>query len=301
MLQKRTLLYLASGPYSCIYETLPYSKIFLLDKRAFYNKPELPQGTKVELLPMDVLKGIDALRSRNIEIDCLVTINEGLIEGGGKYPMLVDSVFGYLAPILAKDLLLVADFSYYKVQGIYNSVIKLDAGYKQHRKLRYDDDDFIYPYLFSGNRDSYNNLTLKNKFGTVIWLKKENRERNICINNKLKVIVKHRSIWEDNDELDAIGLSVGQNNKGEIDYYSKNINKYFSTKPKVFFINDMSFNDIINYCKINKIKNLGLLPWLNDNYKELLEKLSNFNEDYPKEIRFYHINRDDYSDLYGWE
>jgi hypothetical protein len=83
--QNRTLLYLASGPYKHVYENLPYEKIILVDKSTTYHNFMSAINSKVELWNMDALNAVDEIAKRKLVINCIVSVNEGLNEGGGDY------------------------------------------------------------------------------------------------------------------------------------------------------------------------------------------------------------------------
>ena len=97
----RTLLYIASGNYRREYEQLPYDQVILVDLRRFNQQP--PFGSKVRCLQMNVLDAVSMLRKEGVKIDCLVTINEGLSEGGGSFAMLSDFMIGQLFPLYEED------------------------------------------------------------------------------------------------------------------------------------------------------------------------------------------------------
>jgi hypothetical protein len=95
-LQKRTLLYLASGECIPDYENLPYDKVILVDKSASYRNSKLPLHSKCEFWNMDALEAVDEIGRRGLVIDCVVSVNEGLHEGGGDYVIFSEFLMGYI-------------------------------------------------------------------------------------------------------------------------------------------------------------------------------------------------------------
>jgi len=109
----KTLLYLASGEYSPVYENLPYDQIICVDRCSDLVRTYPLKSTKVRFIGRDALFAIDQLQQEGTQIHALVSMNEGLFEGGGSYPIFSGFLMGYLAPILAEELVLICDLSYY--------------------------------------------------------------------------------------------------------------------------------------------------------------------------------------------
>jgi hypothetical protein len=145
----KTLLYLASGPYNPIYEKLDFERVILIDREFTINRINRPLNSKVELIQMDALPGIKKLKDQGVtNIDCLVSVNEGLFGGNGDYPIFSDFLLGYLSPILADKLLVITDINYYKAAMIGDKVARMDWGFKPRKILR-DNPLFIDPRQFT--------------------------------------------------------------------------------------------------------------------------------------------------------
>lgn len=291
----KTLLYLAAGPYLQAFNQLAFDKLIFVEKddRAWAKSYE-KIISNAEWINKDALVAIDELKSRDIKIDYLVSLNEGLGEGGGGYAMLSDEVMGYLSPILKDEFILICDFSHYdsRKQHRYKN---FDWYFDKVIELKEGDPGFINPKIFTESQ-KYNS----GSFGHVYKIKKITQTRNININRQ-KVIVKliHGSIWDDEAKLDSIGISFNHSKfNGTAAYNSQSISDFFESNPKVFNLKNMTFSEVLDYCEYYKIKHLGLCPWLNFNYQEVFARLQGVLPNSLETIFFYHLNANDYKELY---
>ena len=107
----KNLVYFASGDkVKDAYFDLPYENIFLVDF-AFRNNDYL--GNKIFCVGLDCIYAVKLFELIGIKIDCFVCINEGLHEGGGKYPINADVLLGYCYPILADPAIHIGYPGYY--------------------------------------------------------------------------------------------------------------------------------------------------------------------------------------------
>ena len=292
-LSKKILLYLASGPYKSDYEDLAFERVILVDRLS--NKEVIPNDSKVEYWRMDALNAIDEISRRKLKIDCLVSLNDGMFEGGGSYPIFSEFLLGYLHPHLSDDLLVITDLNYYKSLRISKIIGKMDWGFTSS-VVKSNNDDFINPLIFSYGMTQENCKHI-NDFGNVFKLK---RDRKIY-SNKIhahQISVRHTSIWEDEDELDFIGLSMPTDNTehnrrsfGRIEW------NFFNQKQKVNSIRNLSFQEVINLAIKKGAKKIGLLPWLNGNYSDILQVLKDNNVEGGLDIRFYHLQKQDFEQI----
>jgi hypothetical protein len=108
-----TLVYFASGPYKIEYENLTYDQIYLIDN---CFKSEIFEIGKVKCIGMDCLKAVDYLKGKGVIIDCFVSLNEGLYEGGGSYAINSDMFLGYVMPIMRNEYYHIMNKNYYMGQ-----------------------------------------------------------------------------------------------------------------------------------------------------------------------------------------
>ncbi len=291
----KTLLYLASGSYKPEYEYLTFDRMFFVDGNSSFEKTYPKKHPKITFLGMDALLAIDQLKAEHIKIDCLVLINEGLWQGGGSYPLFSDFLMGYLSPILKEDYLLICDLSYYNSN--LNAVTKMDWGHKITRKITSEDNGYINPKLFT----SYREFSPDEAFGDMFLMEKSRKVTHInsTISN-VKIEIVHGSIWEDEVNLDFIGLNLRSNHQlvGSANG-RQNVVDFFESKPKVHNIKEKHFSDIMDTCIKSDVKRVGLVAWNNGNYEEIINLINALPSNNMESIRFYHLNKGDFKDMYA--
>jgi len=80
------------------------------------NEPsvkEIYKRGKVYCLKMDCLEAIEYFKNEGIMIDCFVCLNEGLEEGGGRYPINSDAFMTRAASILRNEYIHLMKKNYY--------------------------------------------------------------------------------------------------------------------------------------------------------------------------------------------
>ena len=285
----KTLVYFASGEYHSRYEELALSKsfdkIYLVNKH--FDKHYKSPGNKftnlffknkerhVVCLEMDAIKACDKLKELNVKIDYFVCVNEGLYEGGGTYKINSDFFMGYCMPLLQDEYVHIMDLNYYAHRPHMNWPFK-------KQEIFSGDERFIDASIFTTEGLKGN--------GNVFIMKKELSHKQIA-SEQIKVFLKRDSIWSDYNTLDYVGILPDK-------HVAPDINNYLLKKGKVHNIRCDSFSDIITYCNVNRIEKLGLMPWMRGDYHDILKELKGFNQEYPKEIHFYHLNCTDYKLLY---
>ena len=295
MLKDKTLLYLASGEYRSDYEALPYEKVILVDKSTAYKKVDLPTDSKVMFLNMEALVAIDYLKTNNVKIDCLVIINEGLYEGGAIYPFYSDFFIGFLHPILSEEFLLVTDIKHYESSGLKTRIGKMNWAVEKIKSIKPSERDVLKPGIFSDSQLAKNKSNDPN-YGNIFHLKLIQVNPISRTFGNITLELKHGSIWNDEDQQDAIGCNVNNQLSNDINFSSL-IRK---TSRKILLINvsNLTINEILSICKENNIVHIGLVPWLNGEYSEFYEIISKNEFKYPLKITLYHLHKEDYKSLY---
>jgi hypothetical protein len=130
----KTLLYLASGKYYPEYAALPFDRLIFVDRSQGYAKSYPENNPQIRFIVADALRAIDMLKQEEVKVDCLVSVNEGLDEGGGNYPIFSGFLMGYLSPLLHDTFTLVCNLNNYKSK--YKILNKLDWGFKKLKKNR---------------------------------------------------------------------------------------------------------------------------------------------------------------------
>jgi hypothetical protein len=286
-----TLLYLASGEYRPIYEDLPFDHVILVDRKFNINRIiNRPPNSKVELIEADALQAIKILKRRQgIKIDCLVSVNEGLFGGGGDYPIFSDFLLGYISPILADNLKVVTDIQYYGAAQIGKKVAKMDWGFSSQR-VDSDNPLFIDPRQFT----VYGNQTGAD-YGDVFILNRERERKLLPLNDTIETAIVHGSIWEDEQELDMMGINLRERDYPRGRY---SINTFFERIPMVYNIHNRSIEEILAYAEENKVQHLGLTPWMNNDYQQVMDVLRTYAPNHLKKLTFYHLRRNDFNMFY---
>lgn len=270
----KTLVYFASGHIKDEYQELDFDKIYLIDncfRHRWSTYDNAFTEGKITCLGMDCLHSIRFLKRENVKIDYFVSLNEGLYEGGGSYPINSDMFLGYVMPLLKDEYIHIMNKHYYGWQ--YR--VTMDLPY-QKEEIFEGDTRFLSPFIFS--EDNYHK-----GYAKVFQMTKIKNNRFIVpINPKIHFEIIHDSIWNYYNQLDSIALQFTKQGQGD----------FFSKHHKI--ISNVAIN-IFDYCEENKINKIGFTPWTGGDYSFFTEKIKNFKGNYPKEIYFFHLNKDDYS------
>jgi len=315
----KTLLYLASGAYQDHYDKLPYELLILVDRcirtqislrGAGFNEivwhVEQPQFSRkrdgdirinlnwlkarpqevlkiILQLGMDALKGLELLGILNIKIDALVSVNEGLYEGGGEYPLLTSGlVMGYALPLFQRNLILVCNPSYYpsKFQRVFRRPSMW--GY-QKTELNVSYDNYLLPERFTkyGMCES----------GKVFMLSK----KPDCMRyrfNKMNLLLFKESIWCDYNLLDVLVFpkEILSYNSGR-EFNMQKVTEFLFSRKKVCTVDYSNLDDLLSVtARLNSNKMVGMVAHSFFENPENLRRLTsrNFTERATfQEVRFY--------------
>lgn len=314
-----TLLYLASGKFYPRYLDLPFEKCYFVD-RANLSQSFPQHNPKIKFIQGDALSAIDRLKDAKVKIDCLVSVNEGLYGGGGNYPIFSDFLMGYLSPLLNKEITLICDLNYY-VSELRTPMGKVDWGFTKMKRLHQGDEHYMSPAFFRHNwMDTMQEMGMSltseisagpayhrkevnhQSLGHVYRMRKNNKKTPWHVAQALpKVSLVHGSIWEDYAHLDLLGLnllSFHETNVPEAGPQHTRVDEFFRSKKKVLDIRGLSFKEIMEYTQQHGLKKIGLTPWQNKDYTEVLQYLRNNSCDHIDTLTFYHLNKGDYKQLY---
>ena len=283
---KKTLVYFASGPYEKKYEFLPYDRVYLVDYCFARNNNHSIEGSchnirvsksgKVICLAMDCLQAIDYLKKIKVKIDLIVLMGEGLYEGGGRYAINSDMFIGYVMPILSDEYIHIMNKNYYLQHHFH---VTMDLPYLMTEIIE-GDRDYLDPCLFSD--DIYHKGHAK-----VYRMKKQTSVEYLNINPIIQVLIIHDSIWNYNNELDALAISITPQGQGD----------FFKGLSKVISIREISMEQILDYCVKEKVESIGLTPWAHGKYSSFIDQISSYSKEYPKRISLFHLNRNDFKSV----
>ena len=216
----KTLVYFASGRYKEKYQELPFDRIYLIDY--CYGHRIIHYG-KVTCMGRDCLTSIRQLKIKKVKIDYFIAVNEGLFEGGGKYPINSDMFLGYVMPLLNDKYYHIMDKEYY---GNNTYHVSMDLPFKQV-EINEHDVNYLSPYLFSEN-------SRRRGTSKVFRMEKNRTETKLILNDRLRINVIHDSIWVDYDNLELVALSITEQGQGD----------FFKKIPKAILINETPFSEI---------------------------------------------------------
>lgn len=288
----KTLVYLASGEYRRAYENLPYDQIICVDRCSELVRTYPQQGTKVRFIGRDALFAIDQLQQEGTQIDALVSMNEGLFEGGGSYPIFSGFLMGYLSLLLAEELVLICDLSYYN-QSNMKGLSRLDWGYEKLREIKRGEEGFIDPHQF------YNNSGENPDRGNQFILRKANKKTLVQNQHGVDVQILQRSLWEDKSRLDFIAFPLSSRH-GLLSGSEQGIHSpaEFFLRKGVSDIEKLTFLEILDLARNQGAQRLGIGPWNNGQYREVFEILQSDAVRGFQSIYFYHLRPNDYRELY---
>jgi hypothetical protein len=237
---------------------------------------QVSQSGKVIFLGMDCLNAVDYLRKHRVRIDCFVSLNEGLSEGGGYYAINSDMCLSYIMPILSDEYIHIMNKYYY--DG-HNYHVTMDLPYLI-TEISEGDQDYLDPFLFSDNE--YHKGHAK-----VYRMKKQISVEKLNINPNIKISLIQDSIWNYTHELDLLVISITPQGQGD----------FFKGLRKVISIRDMSMEQILDYCVKKKVESIGLTPWAHGKYSTFIDQIKNRTMKYPKRISLFHLNRNDFKSM----
>lgn len=308
----RTLLYLASGKtVKSDYHKLDYDNVILVDKCFRYTLNKVDK--KVITVGLDAIAAIKLLYFAKIKIDAVIILNEGLSEGGSSgYTLQGDNFMGYLMRICSDSIIHISRPSYYWQNNPGDYLQKMDyyhlvqnwmnLPYEKIVEINKEHPQYIDPKIFVANNDHASDAV-------VTLLSKRSYKRHSFIYKGLSVNIKHKSIWEDIDDLDLAFVRYDNDcqrktielleKKALPIYYIKRVRNHLNFQFEVDETNYKRYDtdDIIYKSEEVIAKKIGVVPNGAD-YIKMLEKIS--ESPFIKEITFYHLNKGDYSQLYNY-
>ena len=270
----KIIFYPSSCDYSGEFQNVPYDLVIL-------NSHEFKQKEKkgnVYCLNYDNNELLGLLFVRGISISAVVIIRDGCIEGGNYECVLEDGFFGRLMPVASKSFKYFCD----------HEPATVDAP-AQFDKI--DTPDYLNP--FSSNSDPINKIksfhvTLKPK------IEKEFKLGNI------QVRIIWESIWCEYNRSELVVIkSIGGSEKA-VENYLKGLLSNDNLVERFEYVTQSRIGSIewlLHKAEEKHLSRLSLIPIAGDRYKTVAREIQFWNKDYPKEINFFHLNKDDYKYL----
>jgi hypothetical protein len=279
----KTLVYFASGNrVDEEYKNLKYDNVILVDytfKHCSYD------GNKIFSLCLDAIVAVYILKQLNVKIDCYVSVNEGIYEGGGKYSLNSNYFLNFCFPLFSDTVLYMANKKEYYAGSEYANLRKhyLELPFKSKRTVLPEDAEYISPIIFSPYEG----------YRAEVFLFVNKLDSNSSFNcGDIPIHVHKNSIWNSEEELDVIYVGFENN-------YQKAI--FEKLEPKIIdtanfnLINRECINDInlVNAHFTDKnIKKVGIMT-NGSYYFDLTKFLSlEINKD-VEEIHFFNLENAD--------
>ncbi len=275
----RNFLYLASGvcpERNPTYQELPYDNIFLVDKSYPYSHLI---SDRIFCIKADATKAVEVFRQAGVKMDFYTSIQEGLNEGGAEYPLNTNAWYGFVLPILKNRYIHLLHSNYeQRIQRLpFENRTKIDSGHTS----------YINPELITSNPD-----------GAEFWILEDrsNKRHEIKVQNiTLKIL--HKSIWEDFDELDLVFSRMDETMKSKLNNPEKIIDFDTHWRDNEAYI--AQCNNLLAVCNDRKAAAIGMIPFGWDDYNGFLSWLKTAEFKYTREIRLYHLAKNDFQSLYS--
>ena len=271
---KSVLLYLSSGDKREEYLSLPYDKVILSDIEIKNIKKA---DEKIILLPYDNNNTLRLLIDSCVKVNCVVGITDGCSEGGNYECINNPSFFGRLMPLLADECLYISDH----MSGNTGYVRKHFMDVPFTSNLLLDNPSFVYDSFKPSYSDTIRVWQLK---------RMDTRTRTGIIGN-IMCSVSHQSIWEQVNQLNGFFLP---------DYDNRIITNYCPARANDFRHIPRYHKDIagmLNEAIYNRWYSIGIVPFADGEYQQILDTISGWRKEYPKQIYFYHMQYNDMKTL----
>lgn len=271
----KTLAYFASGIKKMDFSTFEYDRIILVDYEFDTGLFNIKNENSKTIIRMscDAITAVDILKSKKIKLDCFVSINEGLCEGGGHYPLNGEYFLSYLSPIL-KD-------SYYHIYAplYYSNICKTLSSKNAFRKNSFTKLNQI---DFHTAGIDYLKLNGASNYNLKCFQMQRKEEEIFYLDNDKKVKLIYGNIWDHSENFQYLFLPANK------------LTRFIINHKKIHWFEkgNFPFNELkkIDYKIPFKI---AMLPWYSKNYKVELCKLVEFAKNKNIEITlFFQDSRD---------
>ena len=226
----------------------------------------------------DATLAVKLFKKHNIKFEYFTAINEGLSQGGARYPMNDNTFQSYALSIVKNEF-------YHLLWNTY---------WRRAKKLPFETKEKIQPHndlyieVYSANNSVRRSLYRFSDPIDSVYCKQI---------GSVKVCLIRKSIWQDQDGLNWMGFSLR----------SKESREGFWPKIKALYRNTtfLKRGNFKMFCdKLTEIdgdpsnKVVGFIPLgMQGRYQEVLDFISNHKFENIKEIRFYHVDQGDFYDI----
>ena len=272
----KTFAYFASGIEKMDFSNFDYDRIILVDydfKTGEYDI-KVESNKTVIRMSCDAIAAVDILKSKKIKLDCFVSINEGLVEGGGFYPLNGEYFLSYLSPIL--------NDTYYHMYAPYyyrSTEVKPLSSKNAFRKNSFNNVKQIDFHIAGIDHLKLNGAS---NYNLKCFQMQRKEEEIFYLDNNKKVKLIYGNIWDHSENFQYLFLPANKLTRFIINH--KNI--YW------FLKGEFPFHELknINY---NQLVKIAILPWYSKNYIVELLKLVEFAQNKNIEIALFFQDRRD--------
>jgi len=272
----RTFAYFASGIEKMDFSTFEYDRIILVDYEfdtGLYNVKTESNKTVIRM-SCDAIAAVDILKSKKIKLDCFVSINEGLVEGGGFYPLNGEYFLSYLSQIL--------NDTYYHIYAPYyyrSTEVKPLSSKNAFRKNSFNNVKQIDFHIAGIDHLKLNGAS---NYNLKCFQMQGKEEEIFYLDNNKKVKLIYGNIWNHSEDFEYLFLPTNK------------LTMFFKNHKKIHWFKkgNFPFNELKNIDYKIPFK-IAILPWYSKNYKEELRKLVVFAQNKNIEITlFFQDSRD---------
>jgi hypothetical protein len=200
----KTLAYFASGIEKMDFSTFEYDRIILVDYEfdtGLYNIQTENSKTIIRM-SCDAITAVDLLKSKGIKLDCFVSINEGLEEGGGYYPLNGEYFLSYLSPILNDTYFHIYAPYYYRSTNLKPLASKKNFSNGSFTKVM--EVDFKISGIVPSELNNAANCQLK------CFQMQRKEEEVFYLDNNKKVKLIYGNIWNHSEDFEHLFLPANK-------------------------------------------------------------------------------------------
>ncbi len=270
----KIIFYPSSCGYSDEFQNVPYELVIL-------NSHEIKQKEKkgnVYCLNYDNNELLGLLFARGISISAVVIIRDGCIEGGNYECVLEDGFFGRLMPVASKSFKYFCD----------HEPATVDAP-AQSDKI--DTPDYLIPFI--SNSDPINKIK-------SFHVKLKPKIEKVFKHGNILVRIIWDSIWCEYNRSELVVIKKIGSSKKAVENYLKGLLSNDNLYEKFEYVTQSrmgSIDRLLHKAEKKHLSRISLIPIAGGRYKKIAREIQLWSNDYPKEIDFFHLNKDDYKDL----
>ena len=268
------LFYPSACAYSDVFQDVPFDAVILNSKGIGRRE----RKGKVYCLDYDNNELLGLFLAKGVQISAIVIIRDGCQEGGNYQCVARDSFFGRLMPVVAQQ------FQYSRDHGL---PLDVPARFEQCQAPGY-----LEPFIRLSSP-----INLVESFHVTLCPEVEKE----IILGKMRVTIIRDSIWRDLAQSDLVAVKKYGSSIQAVENYVDGLGLLEKDMVKrLEFVTErraISIGSLLEKANRWKVPRLSLMPIARGSYRTIIQEIERWRNDYPKEIRFFHLNADDYCDF----